>query len=316
MKAKNVSSIFFSKFSLVYKMILFLLIITILMSILGLGIILPVLNGLRKDLISLNLSENTIKYVKAIISGKNADAAFNVLFDSVKLIPDVIQKWDINVVISIVVLIFIVFVFALLYYMAYYSMSDIIHQFMSSNSKFGFMSNYLYNGRKSFLFAITYAPIAILYFIVMGMIVIGLSILFSKISPYLGVVSGYFLFIFGLALRRSLFALWIPSMVVDGMSATDALKKNFSLLKGRFGKLLGEYFMICIVGVIITIVVSIATATLGIIIAYSIIWIVMEIMDMVEYYLIKEYKFYIDDQTVFNPKKKFKDAVLDDTYSL
>lgn len=316
MKAKNVASIFFSKFSLVYKVILFLLIITLFISIIGAGILLPILNGLRKDMLSLNLSENAGEYVKSLISGRDSGTAFENLMDSFKKIPGIIQRWDVNVALSIATLLLMVVIFAILYFMAYYSLSDVLHQFMSSNSKFGFTANYIYNGRKSFIFAAVYAPLAIVFYVLLGGAVLGITYLLSKLSAYLGIVSGYFFLIFGLALRRSLFAFWIPSMVVDGLSVKDAFSKNFQMLKNNFAKILGEYFMVAIVGVIITLITAVATASLGIIVSYCVVWIIMEIMDLVEYYTIKEYKFYIDDQTVFDPKKKFKDAVLDDSYSL
>ena len=58
--------------------------------------------------------------------------------------------------------------------------------------------------------------------------------------------------------------------------------------------------------------VSIFTAGVGIIINYAISWLVMQIMDNVEFYNLKGKKYYIDEQTVVDPKLKYRDAVIED----
>lgn len=317
MKVKNVTSILFSKFSLVFKMMVFLLILTFVLAILGSAFFLPILKGLRKDLQDLHVISVVTDYIKAILKGENSAETYNVLINTFHEISELSKKWDNNIIASVVILVFIIFLFAVFYYMAYYTVGDILYAFMSSNSKYGFTSNYVYNLKKSFSFAIIYAPVIILYYSLSFIAGLALSLWIGKSSAMIGLQVFLFLAFAVLALRRTLFVYWIPNMVIDGKSTIVALNTNFRQLKGKFLRIFGEYYVVYLSFVVLSFLVSIFTAGVGIIFVYVISWLVMQIMDNVEFYNLKGKKYYIDEQTVVDPKMKYKDAVIeDDNFSL
>ncbi|MCI7402331.1 MAG: hypothetical protein MSH40_06640 [Christensenella sp.] len=317
MKVKNVASILFTKFNLVFKMIIFLLILSFVLAIISSAFFLPVLNGLRNDIEELNLVDNASDYIKSLLKGEDTSESYDALVDSIKKVPAISDKWDINIIFSVVFLLLIIFIFAVFYYMAYYTVGDILYSFMSSNSKFGFTSNYIYNMKKSFRFALIYAAIVIAYYFIMFSLTFIIALLFGKVSAYLGLFV-FFLLAYGvLALRRALFVYWIPYLVIEGCTPIEALKNNFNHLKGNFLKFFAEYYVVYLCFVMTSFLVSIFTAGVGIIINYAISWLVMQIMDNVEFYNLKGKKYYIDEQTVVDPKLKYRDAVIeDDNFSL
>ena len=168
MKVKNVASILFTKFNLVFKMIIFLLILSFVLAIISSAFFLPVLNGLRNDIEELNLVDNASDYIKSLLKGEDTSESYDALVDSIKKIPAISDKWDMLYEFSFISisLLLIIFIFAVFYYMAYYTVGDILYSFMSSNSKFGFTSNYIYNMKKSFRFALIYAAIVIAYYFI------------------------------------------------------------------------------------------------------------------------------------------------------
>jgi len=315
MKIKSTFSILLSNFKVVYKLVLFILILALLFSLLFTACIVPIMNGLAKQFDEIGVEQAVSDYIDSYYTGVNIEEHYNTMIEKVSLIDDALGDWSINIVFSFIALFVIIFITAILYYMAFYTVSDIVKTFMSTNSGFGFASNYIANIRRSFSFSIRYTPISLFMFLVIvGMdVLIFLTIKNLLLALYLVV----FVTLVILALRRALFLYWIPIMTVDGLSAKDAFVKNFEYLKGNFWRVFGAYVMIFIFSVMAIVLATIVTIGVALIISFAVAWFSMQIVDMVEFYHIRGFKYYIDEQTVINPNKKYRDAIADeDNFSL
>ena len=166
MKVKSTNSIFFSQFSLIFKIILFVLIIAILLSVIAFSIIAPISKDLRNGIEQVGIGYKFVDYLDASLHGDNLDEATDALINATTQIDDVLATWGGEMAASIVVLILFLIIFAILYNMGYYTISDIIHNFMSSNSKYGFGANYIANLKKSFVFSVLHTVYIFLVYII------------------------------------------------------------------------------------------------------------------------------------------------------
>lgn len=312
MKVKNSFSIFFSNFSIVYKLILFLIVLTIIFSILGTACFLPLLNGFRKQVGDLGIDEALFDYLTAIRKGGDVHGAYNNLITAIHGLSSVAIEWNVNLIFAGVFLLIFIFFYAMLYFMSYYTITDILKNKMSAYSNFGFVSNYIVNMKKSFSFAILYGPMSLVMILIAIIGFFAILLTLTNFSLFLGFTLSFCFLIILLALRRTLFVYWIPEMVVNGVSAKDSFIKNFEYLKGNFLRIFGAYIFIYIVSFIFVAVSTIVTMGVCFIIMFAVCWYIMQILDMVEYYHIRGLKYYIDEQTVINPNKKYKDALMED----
>ena len=91
MLTKNINSVFFSKANLVFKMVLFLLILTILATVVGFSIIAPISKGVRADIAEVGIGYKFGRYVEASFTGNNVEVARQELVNAIYTIDDVID---------------------------------------------------------------------------------------------------------------------------------------------------------------------------------------------------------------------------------
>ena len=312
MLTKNINSIFLSKATVVFKMVLYLLIIVLIFGIIGFSIIAPISKGLRIDIMKVGLGHKFAQYVEATLTDNNPEAARVVLIEAFQKIDDIMAAWNGEVIAAIVVFVVLSILYAIVYFMSYYTVSDIINNFMSTNSKYGFAANFVANSKKSFMFSLWYTLYILGIYVIGFGAAIGLGLLIGRASAIIGLFVMYLLAIGTLALRRALTPFWMPAMVANDLSTKDAFYKNFELLKGRFAKTFGAYFMLYLISVVLFLASAILTFGVAMIFMFCAIWLYFQIRDMVAFYHISGKKYYIDEQTVIDPKKVYRDAVLDE----
>lgn len=322
MKTKGTFSIFTSRFSLLYKVIAYLLLITIIFSVLGVAAFVPTLKGVISELKNIGIKESLINYVNALLKGDASGSnitineAYNNLVISIDKVFHVLDNHDTAVIVASVFLFAFIILFMYAYHLVYYTTSGVIHAFMSSNSRYGFASNFVANLKKSSLFSVLYTPLVVIYYLLSIMLIVVLTLVASKINGYFGIWFGYLLSVALLALRRTLFAAWIPAMVVDGKNPIEALKINEKFIQKRFLKLFSYYFTAYMTSIVALAIFTILTAAVATIFMFAAILVIFQVIDMVEYYTYFGYKYYIDDQTVVDPKRKYRDAVLENPNNL
>ena len=322
MKTKGTLSIFTSRFSLLYKVIAYLLLITIIFSVLGAAAFVPTLKGVFKEIKEVQLNESISNYLSALLKGNTGDdglsisMAYNELVLGIDQIFHILDNHDIAVTLAFVFLLLFIILFMFAYHLVYYTTSGVIHAFMSSNSRYGFASNFVANLKKSSSFSLLYTPLIVMYYLIAIFLIVVLTLVASKINGYFGIWFGYLLSVAFLALRRTLFAAWIPAMVVDGKNAKEALEINGKFVKKRFLKLFSYYLAIYMTAIVALTLFTVLTAAVATIFMFAAILVILQVLDMVEYYTYFGYKYYIDDQTVVDPKRKYRDAVLENPNNL
>lgn len=319
MITKDSFSILISKFSLVYKIILALLIALLVFGIIGYAILAPTLSSFMRDVEDLHVFTAVKEYLSSIFRGVNSDGTqqngrteeYEQLVATFKQIGSLIKEhagqiWGGGIAVVILGLLFFVF-----YHMCLYTVADTINAFMSSDSEYGFASNFVANIYKSFKFSIAYVGMSIASFIVIAGLSLGLGFLLSAWNNFAGLVLGYFTALLTFSIRRALFAGWRPAYVVSDLTIKESFITNFKMSGRAFKDALGVYFVLYLAALLMFALVGMVTLGFGIIIVVGVATVLNQTYDMVNYYHYCGKKYYRDAQHVVDPTKKYKDAVLD-----
>ena len=306
MSFKHSLSILTSRFSIVYKLLVFLIVVTFLFSVLTVCAIYPTLSGLRSNMNELDLGNAVRAYVHEALQGnpENQAMAYEMLSDKFDQAGEIIRNNSLHINLSIVWLVLIYLLYVVFFSWGQYCVSDVINHHMSSNSKFGFSSNLIVNFRKAMRYSLLYTAITIGFMAVVALLYwLSFATLF-KVAPLVGLASAVAIFVVAMAVRRALLFGWIPAMVADGLGVVDGLKKAMSLLKQRFSYAFGLYLIYYVAWLGLTVAVSVFTFFVGTLFAISVSLALAQACDLVIYYRTVGKRYYIDVLSVVDPSIK------------
>ena len=156
---KNSFSILISKYSLVYKIAIALIIVLVIFCVIGYAILAPTLSSFVKELQTLNLDDTIKEYLSSVFKGVQSGDAGEGLIDNngeqtaeyqklVQGIKDAVEIFKNNLGAiwgGIVAIVLLIILFTIVYYVFLYTVTDIMNAFMSSDSVYGFTSNLVAN---------------------------------------------------------------------------------------------------------------------------------------------------------------------------
>ena len=306
MSFKHSLSILTSRFSITYKLLVFLIVITFLFSVLTVCAVYPTLSDLRNNMNELDLGNAVKGYVREALQGnpeKQAEA-YEMLSAKFDQATEIVRNNSLQINLSIVWLVLIYLLYVVFFSWGQYCVSDVINHHMSSNSKFGFSSNLIVNFKKAMRYSLLYTAITIGFMIVVALLYwLSFATLF-KVAPLIGLASAVAIFVFAMAVRRALLFGWIPAMVADGLDVVDALKKAGSLLKQRFTYAFGLYLIYYVAWLGLTIAITVFTFFVGTLFAISVSLALAQACDLVIYYRTVGKRYYIDVLNVVDPSIK------------
>ena len=322
---KNSFSILISKYSLVYKLAIALILVLVILCVIGYAILAPTLSSFVKELRTLNLDDTIKEYLSSVFKGVQSDDAGEGLIDNyggqtveyqnlVQGIKDAVEIFRNNLGAiwgGIVAIVLLIILFSVFYYVFLYTVTDIMNAFMSSDSEYGFTSNLVANLAKSVKFSLTYVGLSLVLLAFIISLSVGLGFLFSAWNNLAGIMVSYFTLLLKLSIKRALFAGWMPAYLVSDMTLKESLVANFKVAQKYFLDALGMYFMVYLIALILSAVVGVLTFGIGFMIVVSMCTVFAQAYDLVNYYHYCGKKYYRDAQNVVDPTKKYKDAVMD-----
>lgn len=306
MEFKQAGSILISNFSLTFKVFLYIVVITLIVAAIAVGIFAPIMNlFLSGEAVGTIISDFT-DHANGFIKGSaSLYDTFSLLKDDVgNLINYIISlNWFIPALVTIVIFIYLLYLF--LFTLSSMPIADIINNSMASNLKYGFLSNFALNFRRSVRYSlakiIVFFPIDLCILGVLVGLGYGIYFLISQVQilGYLGL--GLMLTI-GLVLasiRQTCFSGWIPRLIFHPDEGIfKSLKNSFKFVKPDFGKLMLLYACIYFCLYFLVTVVGLFTFGLMSFMAPSISYVTLRIVELVSYYKINKLKFYTDSVTV------------------
>ena len=310
MKIKNALKIFFKNYSLVLKVavtqLIFIAIIFGAGALLASNMIVDVNSGL----IEFGIIDKLNVIVSEISSGNFDTARFNLLTTELQ---KAIFSWGTSVdffyrVIAVSVLVVFAMVLVTAYFANFYMVpfNQNLHDFMSTSAKIPYVWRFVKSFGKSAKTQLVYMvfPFMLDLFIISG-VMGAYSMVFSMLG-LLGVFLSLAIMILLLTLRKTLFAFWIPAMVINELPVIPSMKEGFKLLADGFGKVFARILSAMILVTAFVMIFLFAAVNLWTILIVIFIFLHGELLIsticMVEYYNQSNFGFYVDQMQTISPE--------------
>ena len=304
MELRHSFRIMSSRFSLVYKSLLFISIVLLMLSALTFSAVYSVIEPIIQGINNMQFFEHIGDAARSLFAG---DLTIQSLaFEQVKMDFSAVSQIFVdnthNVVLASSLFAVFVFISKALINVARIPTADVLNNFMNSNSRFGFTSNLIVNLKKAIGYSMVDALISIPYYVIMGLILWGIGALFFMFSIWLGIIMILVVSILLFALKHSVLILWLPMYVKEDKGVFKSLKDAVVLNKKNIIRYFGQYIITFFGTYAFTVVFGFVTFGIGAIISLSIFHVLLVAVELVAYYRVKEEKYYIDPDTVVNSK--------------
>lgn len=293
---KNSVSIFLSNISLIYKLLIFMMIVLIIAVALFIGIIGPVLGNIfsTSDLTTFMQTDDLDNLDKI---------TFKDLFGS--LIQDLRGVFDLNktVIYSTLAWMGLVYLLARFFFtLSHVPIAKVIYDKMSSNFNNGFLAAFIQYSRQAFGYALFSSLISVPLDLLVTLGVVMLGIKLSSVVNIFAIAFSITIIMLYSALRSSLFNQWIPFIIAENLGTVQAFKKcitsSLTSLKDIFASTLIVYVL-----VIWATGGGLNLITFGIvpifIVPFAMVF--LNIMYMVKYFNNNNKKYYVDQTRIEDP---------------
>ncbi len=310
MLAKHSFSITVSRFSLFYKFLLYLSLVLLIFAAISISSMYYIMKPIFQGVQNMHFFEHCLTAFKSMFGGDLSvqNAAFGVLGQDFAKISEVFATNKNNVVGAVCALIAFLFLGKFLITIGHYPLSDVLNNFMNSNSKFGFTSNLIAHLKKS----VAYSFIDTLIFIPFMLLLVGLMYLVlwgvGKLSILFALGLCVTIFVVIISLKRSVFAMWLPTYINEELGVFKSLQKAILTNKDLIVKNWGLFTAISFVAYGFTLIFGLVTFGIGFIMAICFLNIFYMSIGLVIYYRRNERKYYIDAETVIDSKHSIKDV--------
>ena len=299
MAIKHTAGIFISKFGLVYKIIVFFLIVVLIVGAVAFAVAHPAMQNLSDKIGDTGFVQHAKSGIGKLLRG-NSDFLneFQAAYDSFEELASVLRsakgEWTNLSVTFFVAFVVVTYLLAL----SFLPFSDILRNFMSSKSEYGFLSNLVANAGRAALYALLYT----LFVFTSQFAIFALAFfLFFRLLPKIGLLAfsvSYLVLTLLSALKSTLFAGWLPATVTENVGVIKGFAVGIRAIGKRF---LRAFWTFVFLSWIMTASVSafgVLTFGIGFIIAIPSFFIVYRIAELVLYFDACGYHYYIDEQTI------------------
>ena len=301
---KNSFKLIFSNFSLVWKILLYLIIANACVFGLGYLVSIPIFNLLASNGWFDSIKNTYTNFVNTI---DFKELAMNVS-EIMKNFSNIISLNFSSIWLSVFALIFIS-VFLGCFVRGFYLLPtcNVVYYYMTSTSKQSFFESVLTTFKKnikySLVYLITILPIRILAIFIISKLIIwfcSLGGIFVILLPFI-VCLIYVLFS---SIRITFFCGWIPSLITLDSSTFRGIADGFKTAKRRLFKVLSNTIGLTISILFINVFALICTFGVGLIITIPLSCVWFATFDMVSFFTAYGMKFYIDPYNFMSPKKR------------
>lgn len=312
MVVKHSANLLLSKFSLVYKLMLYCAIVVAIFTGIGIGVIVPLTRPLVNGIVGTGFFEHLSETISLFFQGDvNYSTALQNLNNDITAIGAVIQN-NYGALTGSIILIVVFFVLAGMFIgLADIPTVDILNNFMTSKSRYGFSSNFIDNIKLS----VKYNLVKVLVTLVFDVGILALAVYLTTLIFSVNSLFALFLFVFmavGIsAVRQSFTSLWLPAIVADNGKIFASLKYSIVTTTKRFAKFFGTYFIVYLIIASIGILFTLSTFGVGFVFMVPGSMLFTRCLEMVFYYTLNGKSFYTSVDKIVKPDvvelKSFED---------
>lgn len=297
MNYKNSFKVTANNFMLVWKQLLYTLIVGGLVAFMVYELVKPINNLLTTKgwfFEAKQFIETIFTSPKGAFKGLKTlfDSFWNIIFANFKLV------WGSSVFIFILV----IFVPCFTFNISYYVQGELLNARLNSWAKYGFCQKLISSFKRSSLYALLQFLLSIPFVILCAVwIVLYLYIVNTWVGATLALPILVTLVICTFALKKTILFWFLPSAVISDKSVGKALKEGVVLASKNFGRLFLNIIVIYVVELFAVVLFGVFTLGAGLILIVPAIPIVNTSLEFVSYYSKSKLCYYINENTIIKP---------------
>ena len=303
MTFKNSMKILLTNFSLVWKVLLFLLLCTMVLGTL----VYFTLKSVVMLLIDSGVLNVFIDSYTSFLTNLNFTIFLQDIGDGVVMLGDWFEGVFPRIWINILLFILLIVIFrSIIYNLAYMPITNKINYYMGSMTKYPFINSFVstfgLNLKYQLVYTFTLLPIKLLstYAIIKMFRLFTINGLFPLVSLFLIVLA----FTMISVIRVCLFNVWIPAMVVFNNGVFSALFRGIKISIRKFWTTFSNSTILVLTILVINIAAGLATVGVALLVTIPASYILYSIFGLVVLYDAQGMKYYVDSYNVVVPRKK------------
>lgn len=307
MKFKHTFHVFVDNFSVIYKHLLYGLIVTAIGVGLGCAVVIPMLNDIMHTTQYADFSE-TIKTLWSNISNLKTEELQENLSDFRNAMKDFLTMLGtdkVNLFALCGTLLAVVYlIYRFLMGLGNYTTGALINDKMTLQANSSFIGTMIKNLGKASLYNVIYVPVSFLYD---GLTMVFIWALFFKWLSFLPILIKIFLFatllIALVAVKMTFTANWLPSLIHGRQNNRKAIVNNFTIAGKGYASVFSNFLVIILL--ILAMNVAAVTFTFGaaLLLTLPASYVILISFEFVNYYDAHSLKYFIGDSVV-GPKKE------------
>lgn len=321
---KNAFHLLVDNFSLVYKYLLYRIIVAVIAIALAAALIVPNIAFLFESAELKSLTELIRDFLKALVSG-NVDflSTFPEQFKgAVSALGHLLASKTSNFVFVSVSAVIVILLSRFLSGVGNFVLGGLIDDKMSSYAKTSFTSAYIRNLGKASLWQIIYVPVTFVYDVVMLavcylfflalMSIISFTLLASGVALMLSVA----LLLVSQAVKLTVFNCAVPALVSDKSKLSKAFSKTFSHARKHFGSLFSTYLITSLIILCITVGGSVFSFGAALLITIPVSLLMLVCIQFVSFYTYEKRKYFLGEDKIVTPKEDATEETFYDNFEL
>lgn len=307
---KNAFHLLVDNFSLVYKYLLYKIIVAVIAVALAAALILPNISFLFHSAELSSLTELIREFLKALVSG-NVEflSTFPEQFkNALSEVGHMLASKTSNFVFVSVSAVVVILLSRFFGGIGTFVLGGLLDDKMSSYAKTSFTSAYIKNLGRASLWQIVYVPITFVYdvlvlavcylFFLALLNIISFTLLASSVALMLSVA----LLLVSQAIKLTVFNSAVPALISDKNKLSVAFRKTFSNAGKHFGTLFSTYLMTCLMILCIGVGGSLFSFGAALLIAVPVSFLMLVCIQFVSYYTYEKKKYFLAEDKIVAPK--------------
>ncbi len=304
---KNAIHLLINHFALIFKFLLYMIIVLAIAAALSAAFVYPSLHEMLSsaEFAALFEGDPVGEFVNGLFTDPaNVGGFFTELGEF--LAANASRLWQLAVGLAAIML-----VVRYLSGLGNFAFGNLIDSRMSSNAKLSFSGVYIRNLGRAALWHLVYVPITFVY----DALVLALCYLFfiallgiiavPAIAAVAALMLSVTLFLASQAVKLTLFSHAAPAMITDGMPLRAAFKKSFSFRgEKRFGPLFSTYLVTVILIMCVNVLSALATFGAALLITVPLSYMAMLSVQFVGYYTFEKKRYFLTEEEVVVPKEE------------
>lgn len=302
MRAKNALKIAVGNYSLVFKNLLYKLVLFAVFA-LSLGLILnlalkPFIDQLRPVFTAI------YEMIVAIVRGDSHDVAIELLKNSLGVFFDYLSNNIGGIVWMVIIVIVFAFVYRFLTGVSDCTLMILVNEHMAELSHRGYVGVMIENLKKILVYQLIDTVSSLIWTALTATIAWSAFRLISFVAPLISIFVALVIIVVSTALYNTIFSQVMANVLLGNhKSVKQALKEGFALKKEYFWKMFVAYLSTIIILIYLHVSMTVFTFGVGELLLIPFASLLIVCMKTVDYYTICKKKYFIDYDTIIIPKE-------------